>query len=90
LISSSHLGNPINKEEDLSKGQRHKEEMEEAQATTLADRVKLGFDMREGGNDFRGTVVSSKITKASKEDRNWESIISSKEGSTYDLLTQFS
>jgi hypothetical protein len=47
--------------------------------------------MREGGKGFKEMVVGfSKITKGSKGDSCREATISLKEGSTYEMLTQFS
>ena len=72
--------------------QRHREEMEEALATTTIDRHRRDLDTREGGKDFKEmvVVVSLKTTKGSKGGSNREATITLKEGSTYDLLTQFS
>ena len=73
--------------------QQLREETEEALETTTIDRLlRQDLDTREGGKDFKEmvVVVSLKRTKGSKGGSNREATITLKEGSTYDLLTQFS
>ena len=58
---------------------------------TITDRHRQDSGTREGGKGFKEMVVGySKITKGSKGDSYREATISLKEGSTYEMLTQFS